>query len=476
MKPVYLISHEVVRCNAMPCVGLAYIAAYLQSKGIDTEMFDTNYLRKNPYEILSNKIPGIVGITCESRNFEEAIKIAAFAKKRGHITVLGGLHVSLIEEQTLDYQEVDFAVTGDGEIPFYNLVRALYDEKNNFLDIPGLIFRENGEIKVNPVARIENLDSFPYPDYRIAKIDTIENYPIITSRGCPYKCTYCTVGSISRGDWRFRSVENIVGEIKLALERYNIKKFTIIDENFSQKMDRVTDFCNSLIKEGINIKWSVMEGMRADKIDKNILNLLKKSGCNSITFGIETIENSELKNAFTDKKMLDINRAVKLSHEAGFEVGGYFIVGLPGSNFNTVMNSVDYAKENLDIAIFWMAIPYLNTPLYKQVIKKHRLLRNPVGRNIINSLSTKPFFETVDFPRRKIKKAHVVANLEMGNYYFYENWKRYESIGFWKRLIPRIKLILVILFNHPRFLFKFIVQQLALRSSRPSASPGLKNV
>lgn len=470
MKPVYLISHEVVKCSAMPCVGLGYIAAYLQSKSVYTEMFDTNYLRESPYDVLQNKKPGIVGITCESRNFEEAIRIAGFAKKMGHITVFGGLHVSLIEGQILDFPDVDFAIIGDGEIPFYMLVQALEGE-NDFSSIPGLVFRQESKIEVNPKVVMENLDDMPYPDYRIAKINNIVNYPIITSRGCPYKCNYCTVGSISRGDWKCRSVANIVGEIKVALERYDIKKFTIIDENFSQKMNRVVEFCNKLIEEGINIPWSVMEGMRADKIDKNILELLKKSGCSSIMFGIETVENAELDNATTDKKMLDINRAVKLSHEAGFEVGGYFIVGLPDSTFKTVMNSVNYAKNNLDLAIFWMAIPYLNTPLYKNIVSKHTLLRNPVGENVINSLSTKPFFETKAFPRRKIKKAHVIANLEMGNYYFLDNWNRYGSINFLSRIIPRTKLLLAILAYHPGFLLKFISQQISIKSSRPGTSP-----
>ena len=471
MKPVYLISHEVVKYNAMPCVGLGYIAAYLQSKGINSEIFDTNYLRQSPYDILRNKKQGVVGITCESRNFEEAVKIAKFAKEKGHITVLGGLHVSLIEEQTLDFHEIDFAIIGDGEIPFYTLVKKINEENNDFYNINGLIFRENGNVIKNPTGITKNLDDLPFPNYEIAKINNIDNYPIITSRGCPYKCNYCTVGSISRGGWEYRSVKNIIDEIKLALEKYKIKEFTIIDENFSQKKNRVIDFCNRLIEEGIKIPWSVMEGMRADKIDKDILALLKKSGCNSITFGIETIENAELESATTDKKMLDINRAVKLSREAGFEVGGYFIVGLPGSNYKTVMNSVEFAKKNLDIAIFWMAIPYLNTQLYKNVISKHKLLRNPIGENVINSLSTKPFFETRDFSRRSIKKAHVVANLEMGNHYFLENWSRYGNVGFWDRLVPRVKLLLAILIYHPKFLSKFISQQIAIKSSRSNYLP-----
>jgi radical SAM superfamily enzyme YgiQ (UPF0313 family) len=455
----------------MPCVGLAYIAAYLQSKEITVDVFDTNYLRQSPYDVLRDKKPGIVGITCEARNVEEAVKIASFAKKKGHITVLGGLHISLIEGQALDYPDVDFAITGDGEIPLYKLVQALNEERNDFSSIPGLIFRQHGNVKVNPQARIEDLDDLPYPDYRIAKITNIEIYPIITSRGCPYKCKYCTVGTISRGRWQPRSVKNIIGEIKLAKERYHIKEFIIIDENFSQKMDRAVDFCNSMIEENINIPWSVMEGMRADKIDKNILTLLKKAGCDSIYFGIETVENAELEHIAGDKKMLVINRAVKLAHEEGFRVCGYFVVGLPGATYKTVMNSVNYAKKNLDIAIFWMAIPYINTPLYQEVITNHKLLRKPVGQNVINSLSTKPFFETKIFSRKEMKKAHVVANLEMGNYYFIDNWKRYKSVSFLKRLIPRIKLLMTIIVYHPKFIFRFLKQQIALRLSRPNISP-----
>ena len=471
MKPIYLISHEIVKINVKPCVGLGYIAAYLQSKEINVEVFDGNYLRQSPYDFLRDKAPGIVGITCESRNFEEAIKIASFAKKNGHITVLGGLHICLIEGQALDYPDVDFAITGDGEIPFYKLVETLNVEKNDFNSIPGLIFRQQGNVKVNPATRIENLDDLPYPDYRLANINNIDEYPIITSRGCPYKCKYCTVGTISRGRWQPRSVKNIIGELKLAIERYNIKEFTIIDENFSQRMDRVVDFCKSMIEEDISIPWSVMEGMRADKIDRNILKLLKKAGCDLIYFGIETVENAELENAADNKKMSIINRAVKLSHEEGLKPCGYFVVGLPGANYATVMNSVNFAKKNLYIAIFWMAIPYLNTPLYQEVIRNHKLLRNPVGENVINSLSTKPFFETKNFSRREIKKAHVVANLEMGNYYVIDNWNRYKSVNFFERLILRIKLIMVILAYHPLFIFKILKKQIAAKLSRPSIPP-----
>ena len=162
MKPIYLISHEIVKINVKPCVGLGYIAAYLQSKEINVEVFDGNYLRQSPYDFLRDKAPGIVGITCESRNFEEAIKIASFAKKRGHITVLGGLHVCLVEGQVLDYPDVDFAITGDGEIPFYKLAETLNEEKNDFNSIPGLIFRQHSEVYIQEISFQDQVENRSY--------------------------------------------------------------------------------------------------------------------------------------------------------------------------------------------------------------------------------------------------------------------------------------------------------------------------
>ncbi len=248
--------------------------------------------------------------------------------------------------------------------------------------------RDGSVVRRNPnTTEAADLDSLPFPDYRLSGIEHIPLYPLVTSRDCPYKCTFCTAGTISHGRFRPRSAASAVDEIIAAKERYGTRGVVIVNENFSFEMSRAIEFCELMIEKQVNVQWTVFEGMRADSL--------------------------------TDE-LYHIQRAVTLAKKHGFKVGGYLIIGLPGSSFQKDMNTLQWALTHLDKATFWTAIPYLGTAMYRWIEKHGRILRQPTDNNVINTLGTMPFFETDDYPAGERKRAHAIACLRTGIHYSLE--------------------------------------------------------
>jgi anaerobic magnesium-protoporphyrin IX monomethyl ester cyclase len=416
-----LVAPEIINPRAMPCVGLGFIGAYLASQGIAVRIIDAQFTKEDPLPILRAASPTLVAIGVDSRTIHRGLKIAGHAKRYGHTTMLGGLHVSLIKGKILDFPEVDYGIVGDGEVPTHQLLQALRGERA-LASVSGLVYRTpDGQVKVNPnTTEAADLDSLPFPDYRLAGIHHFPLYPLVTSRDCPYKCAYCTVGNISHGRFRKRSPESAVEELLQAKERYGIRNFVVVDENFSFDMDRAARFCELLIERRVGLRWTAFEGIRADCLTPEFLALLKRSGCGWVFFGIESAENAVLKKVIKGSRFEHIERAVSLARQGDVRVGGFLIVGLPDSTLDTDLRTIDWATSTLDKMQFWMSTPYYGTSLYNWVLKYATLLREPVGDNIVNSLSTQPFYEMPQYTAAQIKQAHTVASLRTGIDFFFE--------------------------------------------------------
>lgn len=428
-RQILLVAPEIINLRSMPCVGLGYIGAYLAREGLDVRIVDAQYTKEDPLPVLRQAAPTLVGIGVDSRTIERGLRIAREARRCGHTTLLGGLHVSLVKEAILDHPEVDYGIVGDGEIAAYQLVEAL-EGRRRLEDVSGLIYRgEGGERRRNPNTTEEvDLDSLPFPDYRLAGVESVPLYPLVTSRDCPYRCTYCTVGNISHGRFRARSPESCIDEICAAKERYGTRGFLIVDENFSVRIDRARALCELLIEREVNLPWTAFEGIRADCLDDDFLDLLKRAGCRWLFFGIESAENAVLKRVQKGSKLAHVERAVARARARGFKVGGFLIVGLPDSSFEADMRSIDWAVRHLDKAQFWMSIPYYGTKLHEWVKANARLLRPPVGDNLVNTLSTMPFYDTPAYPAHEIKRAHAIASLRTGIDFFFEYLDREASL------------------------------------------------
>jgi len=360
--------------RALPPLGLACIASYLESKkhrvgilDLQAEDMDQSQLR----DYLKESNPDFIGITSTTVEIDSALNIARLCKEVLPDTrvIFGGAHASILPDEVLLGPGIDFVIRGEGEYALCELIAG----KNKLSEIAGLSYRDNGNIIHNPPrAVIEDLDEMPWPAYHLLPVNkyrpSLGNYKrlpaisMVATRGCPGRCTFCYTG-ISGAKTRTRSAASLVEEIKLLQSEYGIKEISFYDDTFTAFKDNVKEFCLRLIKEKIRISWSCMS--RIDFVDKEMLQLMKKSGCHQIGYGLESASPEILKNIRKPMPIDSVKKIVKLTKEAGIDVRAMFMLGSPGETEDSLKNTIKFAIElSPDIVIFNMTTPYPGTEMY----------------------------------------------------------------------------------------------------------------
>jgi radical SAM superfamily enzyme YgiQ (UPF0313 family) len=303
------------------------------------------------------------------------------------IIVLGGVQPSLMPEATMEFVEpgVDFCFTGDGE---NSLARFVVDtECRNFShdilrNIPGLVFRLNGEIIKNPSELIEDLDSIPFPRWDIMPPASYPKSPhgaffrqfpyaaTYATRGCPFPCTFCSASKLSGKKVRHRSVENIMEEIKLLNKDYGVKEIHFEDDNFSVKRKLLTEFCETLLKEDLNITWCFPNGLRLEILDMNDLRLMRRAGCYAVNVGVESGSDRILKRMRKGVTTEEMRESISKVKRAGIDIGGFFIIGFPGETNEDILQTIKYSKslelDRIGVSYFQ---PYPGTKEYDDLVK-----------------------------------------------------------------------------------------------------------
>ncbi len=341
-------------------IGLGYIAAYLRHniKGIEVIILDC--LKESYDHIKFSKYierikPDLVGITAFTMEIESALRCCGIIKKNDAktITAIGGPHPSSVPEQVLNHHNVDFIFRSEAEIGFSEFISELLNGKN-FDKVHNIGYKENGEIKLNKIRFPENLDEMPMLDYELLKFDQYpKTYmskkhpyaPIITSRGCPFACTYCSAGRLSGKKLRARSPEKIIEEIKYLQERYKIKEFQIWDDNFTLNKTRAHEFCDILLKENIGLPWWCPNGLRLETLDEELIRKMKKSGLYAIALGIESGSEKIQKDM---RKNLDFERlkeVIELGNKYRIRMQGFFILGYPTETREDILKTIRLMKE-----------------------------------------------------------------------------------------------------------------------------------
>ncbi|MEW6039940.1 MAG: radical SAM protein, partial [Elusimicrobiota bacterium] len=284
-------------------LGLAYIAAVLEKAGHSVQVIDLNHEKS----FVLPKTVDLVGITAASSTIEYAWDIAKQVKEKNILTVLGGPHVTILPEESLQHKEVDFVVRGEGEETIVELISSL--EKNESLtNVRGISFKENNRIVHNQNRPfIENLDKLPFPAYHL--FPPIKHYKsaqpflarrrisasIMTSRGCPFNCVFCYKGMFGHV-WRSRSPENIIDEWKFLVKELKVKEIRIQDDIFNQDIKRAEKICEMIKDNNIIVPWSLPNGIRADKFNVTLISKMKQSGCFQVAFGVESGDQTVLNN------------------------------------------------------------------------------------------------------------------------------------------------------------------------------------
>ncbi|MDT8335502.1 MAG: radical SAM protein [Desulfurivibrionaceae bacterium] len=375
--------HDISRmANIMPPLGLAGIAAYLEREGFSADIIDCYAHPDSDALILDyirEKRPAFTGFSCTTSSFHDGVRIAELVKAElaGVRAVFGGVHVSAMQEKVLeDFPVVDFVVVGEGEETLTELLRAGNSEPAG---IEGVIFRDHGGAVVyNGYRRTRlELDSLPFPAYEKlagypdAYMLPIFNYPkapntsCISSRGCPYACSYCD-RSVFRRNFRYNSAEYLYGHLRYLKEKFGIRHINFYDDQFTFNRERVVDFTTMMIEQPLGMTFNC--AVRAEHIDFELLKLMKKAGCWMISLGIETGDPDLLAQHRQNADLNMLAEKIRLIKKAGIRVKGLLMMGLPGETESSIRKSMDYVFS-LPIDDFNLAkfTPFPGSPIYRNI-------------------------------------------------------------------------------------------------------------
>jgi len=369
-------------------LGLLYVAGYLREHGgYQPEIIDSIADGLDDSDLIKMMIdnpPDVVGFSVLTFNLLDCLDIARQIKVALPAVKIcfGGFHPSIYPRETLKFPEVDYIVFGEGEITFNELVKALEQYGGAELDtilekIEGIGWKAQmtGESHINSSRKaVANLDLLSLPAHDLIDLD---KYTVVlandanvasiqTSRGCPSKCTFCDI-RLTR--YRYRSASNILREIEL-LKNKGITEFFIIDDTFTINRRRVLELCHLLIDEQVNIKFKISS--RIDRVDFEMLLLLKKAGCYRIHYGIETGSQRLLDYLQKEITVEQIKRVVADTKRAGIEIFAYMMVGIPTETEKDINKSIALVAElKPDHVNYSICTPFPKTVLYEQFLSQN---------------------------------------------------------------------------------------------------------
>ncbi|MFC2091838.1 B12-binding domain-containing radical SAM protein [Elusimicrobiota bacterium] len=390
----------------MPCIGLAYIAAVLERSGHTVKILD-NYVCGYSFENISHLIdefrPDITGFSVLTPSVNYCLDLASKIKKRYPPIKLiaGNVHPTLFPEEFLKPGYFDIVVRGEGENTMVE-VTHLISNGGDLTDVKGISFIHGSKIYHNKDRRIiDDLDALPVPAWHFFPYKKYGLFPfadikkplltILATRGCPYSCTYCSLGYLDK-TYRKRSPENVADEMEYLISRFGIKQLGFVDPIFPLEHDYALELCEEMIKRGINKKIVWTTETRIDILDETIISRLRSAGCRRIIFGIETGSSKTLESVGKKVDAGKVRSTMRLLKTYGIESIGLFMIGMPGENEELIRETFDYACSiDVDFAKFAMTVPFPGSQLYDTLSKENKIRTdnwddfttfNPVPENV----------------------------------------------------------------------------------------------
>lgn len=369
---VALIKSNTVADEIVPPFGLGYLAESARREGHDVIVVDALRDRMDAAALvrkLSGWRPGFVGVllfTKDLRPVRDLLRAVRGALPEAR-TCVGGPHPSAVPRETLEYFGgcLDFGFAGEAESGLASLLRVTGDGREGGLDgVPGLAYREGEEVRTNERRFEEDLDRLSVawdlipPDVyprspHGAYYRRFPVAPIVTSRGCPHQCTFCASACVSGRKIRRRSVEGVIEEIGVLHRRHGVREIHIEDDNFTGDKEYVLAFCDRMRSAFPDVSWTCPNGVRVDTLDREMLDAMKSSGMYFLSVGIESGSNRILR---LMKKSLTVERMedkIRLIHEAGIGISGFFMLGFPGETREEMEETIRFAARlPLDRASF----------------------------------------------------------------------------------------------------------------------------
>ncbi len=384
--------------NIMPPIGLCSLVAWAERHGHRADIHDCYAFLGQDERIaryLHTETPDYVGFSTTTSSFLDAVRIARRVKEAhpGIRTIFGGVHVSTLRDRLLrDYPVIDYGVAGEGE----EALLAIIERDGEGLDeVPGLLYREGEEVVFTGLREPAlDLDTLPFPAY--GKLEgfpraytlPIFNYPgapgatAISSRGCPYQCSYCD-RSVFRRSFRFNSAEYMVELLRHLHAGFGIRHINYYDDLFTFKRKRVVEFCERLLSAHLPVTFNC--AARAEHLDRELLRLMKRAGCWMISLGIETGDPGLLARHRSRADLEMIRERIEWIRRAGVRAKGLFMLGLPGETEETIERSIAYVLslplDEFNLAKF---TPFPGSPVYRNIRDHGRFEENWELMNCLN--------------------------------------------------------------------------------------------
>ncbi len=444
-------------------IAIGTLAGYMLANDIDTRVFDEQITELN-HENFDSVIEGlerplVVGITCMTAHVSRAYEIALWVKAEypDSIIIAGGIHPTALPDEVISHEGVDFVVRGEGEAPLLQLYNAIRGD-GDVAEIKGITYIEDGQIRHNPEAPLlPDLNELPMFPHHLFKHPRYDHGFLISSRGCPYKCTYCSQRMMTGSTYRYRSADKIIEEMNMLIDEYDQTSIFIYDDNFCVKKRRVEEVCNKMIEQGIPDKCSVSIQTRADNFPADLVPLMSKAGFRAAGFGMETASQRLADLIVKEETVEQHLEAVELAKKHGMSVMLFMIYGLPTESQEERELSYRVLKEAKTHAPkFNNLIPYPGTPMFNDLRNSDRMVIEKDWSNFDSTMSgTGSIFDktplayvpetTSEFElKREIVRNNIRATL---------SWRIVKSILFredkftWVKLPPRWYLDLTELWN-----------------------------
>ena len=435
--------------NVVPPIGLAYVAAVLE-KDHDVCIIDSpTEGRRNLKEVdgttyrvgLSNKemadrvrrwSADVVVIEIPFSGWAKAAFEVASAVKsidEDIVTVLIGMHPSARPEDCLKNSDVNFVVIGEPENTVFELVDALEKDAGGFKEINGIGFVKDGvPVFTSPRPVIEDLDSLPFPARHLLPMSqyfaVVKETPlrgevskpwtlVVTSRGCPYKCVFCTHHVVWGRKWRGRSPENVVDELEKIISAYGVQQVDFLDDNMTLDRVRMERICDLIVERGLRFEWFTPNGVRADTLDENLLRKMKRSGCKKIRVAPESgVQRVVDQIIGKNLDLKSVEHAVALCKKVGIKVGCFFVIGLIGETKEDIKATINFAYKlrqlGADSFVFSIATPVYGTKLYEQA-RQGGFLRDCFSDDALAAVE--PLIETPEFSADDLVELCALANM-----------------------------------------------------------------
>ena len=401
---------------ATPHVGVSYLAAYIRQKGHQSSVLD---LRVEPHTLdelkkrITEENPDYVGVTSVSFEYKKTYKLINTISSWGARVIYGGPHVSTIRQDVFEGCRPYAAVYGEGEEKLCDIL-----DNKPLNSISGIIFADaQGNVIVTPPREnIPYLDSLPFPAYELSKLYLYaeKKIPLITSRDCPHSCTYCNVKLVMGKGFRKRSPENVLAEIE-AWYACGYRQFGINDDTFTSDINRAIRICELIVEKKLDITWELRTGIRVDRINEQLLRLMKQAGCRFLAYGIESIDDTVLANVKKGATYAQIEEAVRLTEKVGIPFSGFFMIGLPGDTFDNFKKLYAFAGQRAFNEVrFYNLMPFPNTEVFDWIKEHGTFIEQPdVYLNDSERLQKDPVCETREFTREERIRAYELGEALM---------------------------------------------------------------